>query len=265
MLEKYYDDLIDSENAGFNDKVELAASYHQLREEMEERHQKTLSDLRDSESVAPTFIDSGGTIDGIIAESDKLAAQAEEIQSALSQGLTDMVGGLGESIGASLEDFTSFGDLTKDIGLGLLKTMGDVMQKLGKIIIAGATALKGLQDTIKNFLTGGNPLVAIAGGVALLALGKAISSRVSNVGGSGGKKGGLPKLAKGGVLYGETTFVGGEYSSASSNPEIVTPQNIMAETFRKVLGQNGAGGSGVGVLHMDVIRFGLEKDNLRVT
>ena len=265
MLSEKYAALIFSDNANLTQRAELYKSYTQLKEEMEERHQKTLSDLRDSESVAPTFIDAGGTIDGIIAESDKLAAQAEEIQSALSQGLTDMVGGLGESIGASLEDFTSFGDLTKDIGLGLLKTMGDVMQKLGKIIIAGATALKGLQDTIKNFLTGGNPLVAIAGGVALLALGKAISSRVSNVGGSGGKKGGLPKLAKGGVLTGETMFIGGEYAGAANNPEIVTPQNIMAETFRKVLGQNGTGGSGVGVLHMDTIRFGLEKDNLRVT
>ena len=265
LLSTKYAALFSSEQANLADRAALYESYTQLREEMEERHQKTLSDLRDSESVAPTFIDAGGTIDGIIAESDKLAAQAEEIQSALSQGLTDMVGGLGESIGASLEDFTSFGDLTKDIGLGLLKTMGDVMQKLGKIIIAGATALKGLQDTIKNFLTGGNPLVAIAGGVALLALGKAISSRVSNVGGSGGKKGGLPKLAKGGVLTGETMFIGGEYAGAANNPEIVTPQNIMAETFRKVLGQNGTGGSGVGVLHMDTIRFGLEKDNLRVT
>jgi TP901 family phage tail tape measure protein len=270
VLKKYYDDLIASENAGFQDKIDLSNSYHELREEMEKKHQKALADIAEGGYIAPSFIDfNAGTdssIDSIIAESDKLAAQAEEIKSALSQGLTDMVGGISDTIGASLEDFTNFGDLTKNIGLGILKTMGDVMQKLGKIIIAGAIALKGLQDTIKNFLSGGNPLVALAGGIALLAIGKAISSRVSNVGGSGGGSGkGLPKLAKGGVLTGETMFIGGEYAGAANNPEIVTPQNIMAETFRKVLGQSGTGGSGVGVLHMDTIRFGLEKDQLRVT
>ena len=45
----------------------------------------------------------------------------------------------------------------------------------------------------------------------------------------------LPRLAKGGVLYDDTAFIGGEYANAATNPEIVTPQNIMAETFDKVL------------------------------
>lgn len=45
----------------------------------------------------------------------------------------------------------------------------------------------------------------------------------------------LPRLAKGGVLYDETAFIGGEYANAATNPEIVTPQNIMAETFEVVL------------------------------
>ena len=45
----------------------------------------------------------------------------------------------------------------------------------------------------------------------------------------------LPRLAKGGVLYDDTAFIGGEYANAASNPEIVTPQNIMKETFDEVL------------------------------
>lgn len=45
----------------------------------------------------------------------------------------------------------------------------------------------------------------------------------------------LPRLASGGVLYDDTAFIGGEYANAATNPEIVTPQNIMAETFDKVL------------------------------
>lgn len=45
----------------------------------------------------------------------------------------------------------------------------------------------------------------------------------------------IPKLAKGGVLYNEALVMAGEYSGASTNPEIVTPQNIMEETFDKVM------------------------------
>lgn len=45
----------------------------------------------------------------------------------------------------------------------------------------------------------------------------------------------IPQLAKGGVLYDETLVMAGEYSGASSNPEIVTPQNIMEDTFDKVM------------------------------
>jgi phage-related protein len=45
----------------------------------------------------------------------------------------------------------------------------------------------------------------------------------------------LPRLAKGGVLTEATAVIAGEYSGASTNPEIVTPQNIMEETFDKVM------------------------------
>ena len=36
-------------------------------------------------------------------------------------------------------------------------------------------------------------------------------------------------------MYEETAFIGGEYSGASSNPEIVTPENKMEEVFDRVL------------------------------
>lgn len=45
----------------------------------------------------------------------------------------------------------------------------------------------------------------------------------------------LPRLAKGGVLTEATTVLAGEYSGARTNPEIVTPQNIMRDTFEDVL------------------------------
>lgn len=45
----------------------------------------------------------------------------------------------------------------------------------------------------------------------------------------------IPRLAKGGVLTQATTVLAGEYAGARSNPEIVTPQNILKETFDEVL------------------------------
>lgn len=44
----------------------------------------------------------------------------------------------------------------------------------------------------------------------------------------------LPRLAKGGIIDSPTIAMMGEYTGAKSNPEIVTPQNIMRETMEDV-------------------------------
>ena len=46
----------------------------------------------------------------------------------------------------------------------------------------------------------------------------------------------LPYLAKGGVLTAPTAAIMGEYAGARSNPEIATPQSLMAETIRDANG-----------------------------
>ena len=51
----------------------------------------------------------------------------------------------------------------------------------------------------------------------------------------------IPRLAKGGVLTEATTILGGEYPGAKTNPEIVTPQNIMRDTFEDVLSDFNSG------------------------
>lgn len=58
--------------------------------------------------------------------------------------------------------------------------------------------------------------VALSGGAALPAFAAA-----------------LPALASGGVLTQPTAVLAGEYPGAKTNPEIVTPQNILRETFRE--------------------------------
>ncbi|MCI8760408.1 MAG: hypothetical protein HFJ34_04735 [Clostridia bacterium] len=51
----------------------------------------------------------------------------------------------------------------------------------------------------------------------------------------------IPTLAKGGVLYDDTIVRAGEYSGASTNPEIVTPENIMYDTMKKALSESDIG------------------------
>lgn len=48
----------------------------------------------------------------------------------------------------------------------------------------------------------------------------------------------IPTLAKGGVLFEDTIIRAGEYAGASTNPEIITPQNIMYDTMKRALSES---------------------------
>ena len=78
----------------------------------------------------------------------------------------------------------------------------------------------------------------------------------------------LPRLAKGNVAYDETLAIFGEYSGASNNPEITTPQNIMRDTFEDVLSKYG-GNSNNRPIYLTVNvgnkKLGLLLDDLRDT
>lgn len=70
----------------------------------------------------------------------------------------------------------------------------------------------------------------------------------------------LPRLAKGAVLKVPTVAEMAEYPGASTNPEIVTPQNIMEETFDRVLAryQDNNSNNNEGIKQL-VIQFGSHK------
>ena len=273
-LEKSTNELSNLENGteSYNKKLketqDLSRKLIDLKIEEEEATRKlNLAIAGRSTIVAPAAIASGfsssvgdgdksnrGNIDnaGEAKEAVKETFEAVvELEDSIKGGLVESMTLLGESFGSILSGTVSFSDGIKNIGKGLLTILAGVLEQVGKSIIAAGLAM----DALKKTLNFGNPFAAIAAGIGLIAVAKIAKSSIANS---------VPKLASGGVLTSEQLFIGGEYSGASNNPEIVTPQNIMAETFRKVLGQSG-GGSGVGVLHMDTIRFGLEKDNLRVT
>lgn len=83
-------------------------------------------------------------------------------------------------------------------------------------------------NTAINLINGGIDLINLIPGVRVGKIGRL----------------NLPRLAKGGVLYEERAVIAGEYSGARNNPEIVTPQNIMEETFNRVLSRYQDNNSG---------------------
>lgn len=67
----------------------------------------------------------------------------------------------------------------------------------------------------------------------------------------------IPRLASGGVLYDTRLVMAGEYSGARTNPEIVTPQNIMRETFEDVMSDFATNNNkNEGAIKQLVIQFG---------
>ncbi len=76
----------------------------------------------------------------------------------------------------------------------------------------------------------------------------------------------LPRLSKGNVAYSETIAIFGEYTGASTNPEITTPQNIMRETFEDVLSNRelNSSNSANGEFKQLVIQFGSTRVALEI-
>ena len=93
------------------------------------------------------------------------------------------------------------------------------------------TILGGIESFVNGIIRGINWVLNGISGVAnavgsLIGL-DPISLKLSTIS--------LPRLAKGAVLKVPTVAEMAEYPGASQNPEIVTPQNIMEETFDRVL------------------------------
>ena len=117
--------------------------------------------------------------------------------------------------------WTTIGNVVKNIWNGIWGTIKGVINKI----------LGGIENFVNGTIRGINILLkgieGLANAVGSVLGFNSITLQLNEVS--------LPRLAKGGVLTEATAVIAGEYSGAKSNPEIVTPQNIMAETIRNVL------------------------------
>lgn len=124
----------------------------------------------------------------------------------------------------------------KNIWNNIWTTIGNVVKNIWNGIWTGIknvinSILGGIERFVNGTIKGINKLLSgiskVANAVGSLIGLNPISLQISTIS--------LPRLAKGGVLTEATTVLAGEYSGAKTNPEIVTPQNIMRDTFEDVL------------------------------
>lgn len=123
--------------------------------------------------------------------------------------------------------FSGWGEFFSGLWTSIKEKFSDIGANLGSAISdtvkSGINAVLGWVETTLNSAIGLiNGAIAIVNKVPGVDL-----SLIPDVD--------LPELATGGVLRTETAFVGGEYPGANRNPEIVTPQSIMRETFADTL------------------------------
>lgn len=124
----------------------------------------------------------------------------------------------------------------KNVWNNIWTTIGNVVKNIWNGIWSGIkgvinSILGGIEGFVNGTIRGINKLLSgiskVANAVGSLIGLNPINLQISTIS--------LPRLAKGGVLTEATAVVAGEYSGAKSNPEIVTPQNIMRDTFEDVL------------------------------
>ena len=140
------------------------------------------------------------------------------------------------------ESFSSWINATSS---GFAQWGGNIIQNAGKAaeglfsnIVGGLSAaweqfvgfMRGIGEKISNWWSANKSWAAPAIGVGLAGI--TIGAIALSGGGALAAVPALAALASGGVLTEPTAALVGEYPGARRNPEIVTPQNLMYDTFR---------------------------------
>lgn len=129
--------------------------------------------------------------------------------------------------------FSNIGNFFSGIWNNVKNTFSNLGTSIGNAISGAVkTGINGVISLIEKTIN--SAIRLINGGIKLINLIPGVSVGTINTLS-------LPRLAKGGVLTEATTVLAGEYSGAKTNPEIVTPQNIMRDTFEDVLSDFNSG------------------------
>ena len=138
-----------------------------------------------------------------------LLAFNESVLDIMSQGTFDALSGFGDAIGNAIG---SGGNILEAAGNALLGTLGGIMVKYGKLILAFGLASEALKAAMANPFGGG--IAAVVAGIALIAIGSAISSFASGT--SSGSSSGVASSGGSGSGNSQMTSNNG-FSGGNSN------------------------------------------------
>ena len=146
----------------------------------------------------------------------EFSIQANEMLDASRfDALSDLGSAIGDAMGSGQ-------NILQAAGASLLGTLGSIMVKYGKLILAYGLASEALKEAMKNPFGGG--IAAVVAGVALIAIGSAIKSSSSNIasGGSGGSNA-QSGDGSGGASSRGSDFGGssGGFSSSSGGGDVI--------------------------------------------
>ena len=170
----------------------------------------TLGHIEDFEEEAeidiPLDFDEGPFLEKIRKMRDMTVGIMKDIEAAIQDAAGALLNDLGNAIGTIMSQGAESVNL---MGVAL-KSLGDLLQSIGKSMIAQAVAMITFQKTLFK-----NPYVAAAAGVAFVAAGVALSNKAQQME--------VPALAQGGVAFGPTMALIGYNKNAAIDPEVVAP------------------------------------------
>ena len=154
------------------------------------------------------------------------AAEAHEVAIESMKGIGSTMNSIGQAVGGAAGEWVTWGgNLVSAIASAIPQLMALSSAQTTEATANTAAAATGAASSVASIPYVG-PVLAVAAVASVLA-------SLAN----------LPKFANGTVAYGPTLGLFGEYPGASSNPEIVTPENKMREIIREEQGGTVSGGS----------------------
>ena len=179
---------------------------------------------------------------------------AMTVWNAITETISGVINGIKNTISNILNTIST---IWSNIWNGIKNTVVNIWNGIwGAIKSVINLILSGIEGFVNGIIRGINWVLSGISGVAnavgsLIGL-NPISLQLSTIS--------LLRLAKGAVLKVPTVAEMAEYPGASQNPEIVTPQNIMEETFDRVLSryQNNNSNNNDGIKQL-IIQFGSHK------
>lgn len=156
-----------------------------------------------------------------------------ELTSRIFQGIWDIISPIMSAIWNGIKTALSWiQQIWSNVWNGIATIVSNVWNGIWSCIKGVINAiLGGIENMVNGVIKGVNWILSgisnIANAIGGLVGMKPINLKLNLIS--------LPRLAKGNVAYSPLIAQFGEYAGASHNPEITTPQNIMAETFEDVL------------------------------